>query len=421
MNDSKQKIIKSFKRYNTINSKEINAVTKVLKTGVLSAFLGAPGDAFLGGKEVQAFEKKAKDYFNVKHAITVNSWTSGLVAAVGALSAEPGDEIITTPWTMAATATAILHWNMIPVFADIDPYTYNIDPSSVVKLISKKTKAILSVDIFGQSADMDSLNRIAKKYKIKIISDSAQAPGVYYKKKYASTIADIGGFSLNYHKHIHCGEGGILVTNNDTLANKLRLIRNHAEVVIDRKTKKNELINMLGHNFRMGEIEAAIASIQLKKLKANVKSRQRAADQLNKSLSSLPGLIIPYVAKKCTHAYYMYAIQIDRKIIKTPRKKIFQALVNEGVPALQEGYQNIHLLPVFQHKIAYGSKNFPWVEGKKTNNVSYKKGICPIAENLHDNTMLGISLCMYEFNKSEINLVIEAFKKVWYNKIIFKT
>jgi dTDP-4-amino-4,6-dideoxygalactose transaminase len=169
-------ITKKFKKFNTYDHKELNAATKVIKSGNLSQYIGAAGEFFYGGKFVRTFERKIEKYFGVKRAILVNSWTSGLIAAVGALDVEPGDEIITAPWTMAASATAILHWNCIPVFADVEPDTFCINPVSVERLITKKTKAILSIDIAGQSADMDNLKNIAKKYKLKIISDSAQAP-----------------------------------------------------------------------------------------------------------------------------------------------------------------------------------------------------------------------------------------------------
>ena len=148
---------------------------------------------------------------------------------------------------------AILHWNAIPVFADIDPITYCIDPISIEKNISHKTKAIMAVDIGGQSADMNSINSIAKKYNLKVICDTAQAPGAMFEDSYAGTLADIGGYSLNYHKHIHTGEGGVLVTNDDNLA-KTQLIRNHAEAVVGDMGFK-DLTNMIGHNFRLGEIE----------------------------------------------------------------------------------------------------------------------------------------------------------------------
>ena len=242
-----------FKVYNSIGQEEANAAIGVIQSGVLSKFIGAWCPDFYGGNKVRELEAEWASYFGVKHAITVNSWTSGLVAAVGAIGIEPGDEVIVPTWTMSATATAILAWNGIPVFADIDEKTFNIDPISVEKNITENTKAIIAVDIFGQSADMNALSSIAKKHHLRLISDSAQSPGALYKGRYAGTLADIGGYSLNYHKHIHTGEGGVLVTNNDLLAEKLRMIRNHAEVVIDGRGDMS-LVNMIGYNFRLGEI-----------------------------------------------------------------------------------------------------------------------------------------------------------------------
>ena len=267
----------AFKRYNPIGAEEVEAAKQVIESGVLSQFLGAWHEDFYGGPKVREFERQCAEYFGVKHAVTVNSWTSGLVAAVGAIGIEPGDEVIVTPWTMSATATAILHWNAIPVFADIDPETFNLDPKSVEANITPYTKAIMVADIFGQSADMDALMAIAAKHGLKVISDTAQAPGALYKGKYAGTLADVGGYSLNYHKHIHTGEGGILVTDNDEIAERLQLIRNHAEVVVGDKGVTN-LSNMIGHNFRLGEIECAIGIEQLKKLNRFVQSRQRIGE-----------------------------------------------------------------------------------------------------------------------------------------------
>ena len=160
------------------------------------------------------------------------------MTAIGALDIEPGDEIIVPTWTMCASATAILHWNAIPVFADIDPENFCISPSSIESNISPFTKAIMAVDIFGQSADIDQIMSIAKKHNLKVISDTAQSPGAIYKNKLAGTLSHIGGYSLNYHKHIHTGEGGVLVTNDDNLANRMRLIRNHGEAAIQFKSKK---------------------------------------------------------------------------------------------------------------------------------------------------------------------------------------
>jgi dTDP-4-amino-4,6-dideoxygalactose transaminase len=398
--------------FKSIGEEEVTVVSEVIRGGVLSAYIGAPGPGFMGGPRVRKFEKEAAEYFDVKYAIAVNSWTSGLIAAVGAIGIEPGDEVITTPWTMAATATAILHWNGIPVFADIDPETFNICPKSVAKLITPRTKAIMAVDIFGQSCDMRALRVLADQYKLKLLCDTAQAPGARVGDKFTGTFADIGGFSLNYHKHIHSGEGGILVTNDDRLAKRLCLIRNHAEAVIQ-SDNPEELCNMLGYNFRMGEIEAAIASVQLTKLARRVESRQRIASELNAGLSLLRGLKTPKVSEGATHVYYVYGLVLDIETIGASREHILEALRAEGVPALIAGYQNLHLLPLFRKKIAYGTKGFPWTSPYCENELHYGPNLCPVAEKLHSETFLGLNICMNELPAEDVALIVEAFHKVW--------
>jgi dTDP-4-amino-4,6-dideoxygalactose transaminase len=363
---------------------------------------------------VRALEAQAAEYFGVRHAVAVNSWTSGLIASVGAIGVEPGDEIITTPWTMAATATAILHWNAIPVFADIDRSTFNIDPASVDRLVSPRTKAILAVDIFGQSADMRALREVAARHGLKLLVDTAQSPGARIDGRHAGTLADIGGYSLNYHKHIHCGEGGIIVTDDDRLAQRTRLIRNHAECVVQ-GNEPAELANMLGYNFRMGEIEAAIASVQLSKLAGRVASRQRAAERLDAGLRRLQGLQVPQVSPGCTHVYYVYGLTLDPQALGVSRERLAQALRAEGVPGVMAGYQNIHLLPLFQRRIAYGTGGFPWTSPYASREVQYGPGTCPVAEELHSASFLGLNLCMCEFADADVDLVVQAFAKVWAN------
>ena len=398
--------------FDSIGEDEVAVVSDVIRGGVLSAYIGAPGPGFMGGTKVRAFEQQVAEYFDVKHAVAVNSWTSGLIAAIGAIGLEPGDEVITTPWTMAATATAILHWNGIPVFADIDPDTFNICPKSLAKLISPRTRAIMAVDIFGQSADIPALRALAEQHSLKLLCDTAQAPGARVGNAFTGTFADIGGFSLNYHKHIHCGEGGVLVTNDDRLAERLCLIRNHAEAVI-RSDEPAELCNMLGYNFRMGEIEAAIASVQLTKLAPRVESRQRIATELNAGLSVLPGIKVPTVSAGATHVYYVYGLTLDIDILGVSRERLVEALSAEGVPSLMAGYQNLHMLPMFRNKIAYGTKGFPWTSPYCTSDVQYGPGACPIAEKLHNETFLGINICMNELPPKDVALIVGAFHKVW--------
>jgi len=404
----------NFNRYNTIGEKEKKAALEVIESGILSQFTGTWGENFYGGPKVKLFEKICKEKFSVKHAISVNSWTSGLICAVGALDINPGDEIILSPWTMSACASAILHWGAVPVFADIEAKTFNIDPASIEKNISVKTKAILAIDIFGHSCDIDSLNKIAKKYNLKIITDSAQAPGSKNKGRVTGTIGDIGGFSLNYHKHIHTGEGGVIVTNNDYYADRMRLIRNHAESVVEGFGVEN-LSNLIGYNFRLGEIESAIGIEQIKKLDKLVSVKRNNVNQLNIELSNLKGLKLPIERKGNTHSYYVYPMILDLQILKTSRAKIINALKGEGVQGLTNGYINLHLLPVFQNKIAYGSKGFPWTFKDSRKNISYSKGICPVAEKFHDETFLGFEICDFDLTSRDIKKIGKSFKKVWNN------
>jgi perosamine synthetase len=409
-----------FIKYNSMGEEEVIAACDVVRSGTLSSFLGAWHDDFYGGPKVRQFERDCEAYFNVKHAITFNSWTSGLIAAIGAIGISPGDEVIVPTWTMCASATAIIHWNGIPIFADIEPETFNIDPESVRKNISNKTKAILAVDIFGHSADIETLAEIAAEHGLMLISDSAQAPAAKVHGKHAGTLADLGGFSLNYHKHINTGEGGILVTNDDRLAERSRLIRNHAEAVVGPKGEK-DLANMIGYNFRLGEIEAAIGIEQLRKLDNLVSKRQAQAAFLSDNLKNLKGLKTPKIRDGYTHAFYIYGLTLDINALGVSRQKIADALAAEGLSLITE-YQNIHLLPMFQQKIAYGNDGFPWTLRESRKNINYQKGICPVAEELNDHKFLGLVLCLYDFQSTDLEAIVNAFQKVWANlEVLRKT
>ena len=406
-------ITEPFPPYRSIGKEEIEAANRVLNSGVLSGFIGAPGPAFYGGPEIQALEHEASELFGVRHVVAVNSWTSGLVAAVGAIGIEPGDEVIVTPWTMVATATSILHWNAIPVFVDIDQQTYNLDPRKVDAAITERTKAIVCADIFGQSADIPALREIADRYSLKLITDTAQSPGALLNGRMVGTSAHIGGFSLNYHKHIHCGEGGLLVTDDDNLAERLKLIRNHGEAVIQ-SHEPSQLCNILGHNFRLGEIEAAIARAQLNKLPAQIASRQKAANRLREGLKDLTGLQLPIVAEGATHVYYVFGMTLNPEQLGRSTSWVVEALKAEGITGLAKGYQCVHLNPLFINRIAYGTKGFPW-KGltRRDSEVKYYNGLCPIAEDLHKRTFFCLGLCTHEYTDSEIDQTIAAFQKVW--------
>ncbi len=413
-------IQKNLEKYNSIGKEESIAVQKVIDSGELSKFLGCWDDDFYGGKYVREFEKLCAHFFNVKHVVTVNSWTSGLICAIGAIGIEPGDEIIVTPWTMCATASAILHWNAIPVFSDIEKDTFNLDPKILEQKITKRTKAILAADIFGHSCAIKELLKIAEVHNLKLITDSAQSPGVFNNGIMTGTESHVGGYSLNYHKHIHTGEGGILVTNDDNICERMQLIRNHGEAVVGPKGVKN-INNIIGHNFRLGEIECAIGIQQLKKLKLLVKRRQEIATYLNEGLKHLDGLILPKVIEGNTHAYYVYGLKLDLKKISVKREIILSALEAEGLKGLSNGYANIHLLPIFQKKIAYGNNGFPWTSDISSNYVSYSKGICPVAERMHDKEFIGFEMCLHKLNDEDVELVLNCFRKVWDNLHFLRT
>jgi dTDP-4-amino-4,6-dideoxygalactose transaminase len=398
--------------YSSYGPEEKLAAQRVLDSGVLSQFLGAWSPDFFGGKEVQAFEREWEQAFHVKHAISVNSATSGLICALGALDLEPGDEVIVSPWTMSADAAAILVWNAIPVFADIEPETFGLSPESVRQRISPRTKAILVSDIFGQAAQLDELLEIAREHGLTLIEDAAQAPWARYGDRFVGTVADIGIFSLNYHKHIHTGEGGVCVTNNPELAERMQLIRNHAESVVSKKGV-SRIQNMLGFNFRLGEIEAAMGREQLKKLPSLAASKTRAGSKLYSGLSALPSLQVPETQPGATHVYYVFGLRPDLDTLGVSRSTLAKALRAEGVPAVSEGYVAIHLLPMFQQRQAYGTQHFPWKGLSHESLVTYEKGICPLAERYHQEVFMGLAPCSHRYDDHDVAQVVQAFEKVW--------
>lgn len=402
--------MRSFKRYNPIGEEEISAVTNVLESGCLSQFIGAWGDDFHGGKEVQAFENELAEYFSVNHAITFNSLTSGLMAAMGAIGIEPGDEVIVSPWTMSATATAILVWGGIPVFADIESDYYGLDPIKVSELITDKTKAIVITDIFGHGAKLDSLKKLAKDKGLKLVEDVAQAPGIYFKSQLCGTWGDIGGFSLNYHKHIHTGEGGFCVTDDDELAIRMKMIRNHAEASIV-NSPVNNLMNMVGFNFRLGEMEAAIGRAQLKKLPQLLDENINKANRLNRVLGECNDFKLAQVEDDSGHAYYVLPIQITSHAER--RQAWLNDLNKKGIPGLFSGYVNVHRLPMYEQKIAFG-KHYPWNMSERE--FQYGKGVCPVAEDLKDHSFVGLLVSMYDMSPDDCswigNTMIESWKSL---------
>lgn len=409
---------KDFPSRKTMGAAEKRAVLRVMDSDILSGFLGAGGAFFNGGVEVKRFEGAWNKKFGFKHAISVNSWTTGLMACVGAVGVEPGDEVICPPYTMSASATAAMFYGGIPVFADIDPDNYCIDPKSVKKLITKRTKAIMVVHLYGRPADMDAILAIARPKGIKVIEDAAQAPGVKYKGRYVGAIGDIGGFSFNYHKHIHTGEGGLIVTNDSNLALKCQMIRNHGENAIDTYGVE-DLSNCIGSNYRLTELQAAIASEQLTKLDSLLSHRQSLAAYLSDRLKGYDGLCTPKVEKNSTHSYYMFPIKYSEEKMGLPRSLFLRAVSAElpkpkewETTPLAEGYvKPLYLSPVYQRQIALGSKGFPFNTNPGVK-YDYSEGICPVTERLYKREMLLTPLVREPLTKRDIKDLADAIEKV---------
>jgi perosamine synthetase len=416
INGGKKIRYKKFPRYNLIDEKEIEIITNVLKRGVLSKFLGCWDKDFYGGDEIQSFEKEWSEHFKIKHTVSVNSASSGLHIALGACGIGFNDEVIVTPYSMSVSATAPLLWNATPVFADINKNSLCLDVKSIEKKITKNTKAIIVVHLFGYPAEMDEIMNIAKKYNLFVIEDAAQAPDAIYKGKKVGTIGDIGVFSLNYHKHIHTGEGGMCVTNSDELATRMQLIRNHAESVIE-DMNYDRLDNMLGFNFRLTEIQAAIGRIQLKKLKDEVDIRNKYAKKYNEALKTIDFIEIIQNSSNRLHSFYVQGFLFNEKKAGISRKKYLDAVraelevvegrENEGVP-IYEGYSKpLYLLPLFQKRQVYKDVGFAF-----KNNISYSKGICPVVEKLYEKELFFHDFTRSPLNEKDIEDVINAYIKV---------
>ena len=410
-----------FPAYVVTGEEEKQAAMRVLESGVLSRFLGSWHPDFYGGSEVQAFEREWAAISDVDHAVSVNSCTSGLYAAVGAVGAGPGDEVIVSPYTMIASATAAVVFNAVPVFADIDPVTYTLSAETIAPHISPRTKAIIVVHIFGQAADMDPIMELAREHGIAVIEDCAQVPFGTYKGRPVGGLGDIGVFSLNYHKHIHTGEGGMCTTNDEALAERIRLIRNHAEAVVGRKGVDN-LVNMIGFNFRLGEIEAAIGRCQLARGPELIAQRKENVRYLERRLEGLPGLRPAPVGPAGDHVYYVHPLDYDEHATGVSRDLFVKAVKAElAVTRLREddgvligqGYvRPLYLEPLFQTLTGYGTVQCPFRCPHYDGAVDYAAGLCPQAERAHNERLITHELMRPPMTHADLDDVADAFHKV---------
>ena len=391
----------------TIGDDELAAVERVFQRGTLSGFYGSWGAEFLGGDEVRAFEAAWARQFDVPHAVSVNSATSGLYAAVGALGVSPGDEVIVPPYTMSASVMAPLVYGAIPVFVDIEPETFCLDLDRVKAAITPKTKAIIAVNLFGHPARLVELAALANENGLALIEDNAQGPLSTENGQYCGTIGHIGVFSLNYHKHIHTGEGGMCVTRDPQLALRLQAIRNHAENIVEPAAVADP-VNMVGYNYRMTEMSAAVGLSQLAKIDAEVARRQRVAERLSDGVQGLEGLTPPTVRPECRHVYYVWGLKLDERKLGASRAEFSAALTAEGFPHFLGYVRPLYLLPAFQKRIAIGRDGWPFTLTNRT----YYQGMCPVAERMYERELLCYETCAYRVDEALADQLVLAIRKV---------
>jgi perosamine synthetase len=367
-----------------IEEDDIQAVVNVLK-----------GDYLTTGPAVGEFEKAVASYVGAKYAVAFSNGTAALHGASFAAGITEGDEVITTPITFAASANCVLYQGGTPVFADIDPKTYNIDPQKVEKLITDKTKAIIPVHFTGQPVALDEIHRIAKEHHLVVIEDAAHALGATYKGKKIGALSDMTMFSFHPVKHITTGEGGIITTNNEEYYQKLIQFRSHGITRDPQKLIENHgpwyyEMQFLGYNYRMTDIQSALGTSQMKKLDKFVDLRKKYVSMYNEAFKDMEEIQIPYQDPDGSSSWHLYIIRLNLETLSVGRKEIFEALLKENIGV------NVHYIPV--HLLPYYKE------------LGYERGICPNAEKLYEEI---ISLPLFSaMSEEDVNDVITAVNKV---------
>lgn len=314
-----------------VGKEEISAVVSILKEGSLTSSSNE------GGKNVRDFEKLASSFVKSKYAVAVNSGTAALQAALYALDIKKGDEVLVPSFTFVATANAIFSTGAKPVFVDILKDNYTMDPDDAQKKISRKTKAVMPVHLYGNVASIDRILEISKKFNLRVIEDSAQSLGSTLKGKHTGTFSDLGCFSMYPAKVMTAGEGGFIITNNKKLHDKLLMIRNHGML-------QGNDTRILGLNLRLPEISAAIAKIQMKKLPKFLRTRKKNARLLSQLISDL-NIKIPHKRSNENVNWYLYTISTSK------RNKILSKLNSKGIGAASYYPIPIHKTPFYKQKI----------------------------------------------------------------------
>jgi len=337
------------------------AVMSVLERGPLWALSTYEG---LVAPEMLALEREFAEFIGVKHALACNGGTAALHMALAAAGVGPGDEVITSAFSFLATPVSVLHQSAIPIFADIDPRTFNIDPLEIERRITSRTKAIVPVHVHGVPADMDRINTIAKKHDLIVIEDACQAPGARYKGRRAGSLADMAAFSLNGTKNFPVGEGGLFVTSNETYRARANMVRMVGET-LPASDRTMEFQHLVAWNYRTQEMPSAFARSQLGRLDASNAQARANGEALSHRLAGVKGVEPPYVPGDCEAIYHKYRIRLRPEELDVPlrgvafRDLVEEALVAEGVDAVTWLKAPLPAHPIFQVRDGYG-KGYPW-------------------------------------------------------------
>lgn len=367
-----------------IDDADVDAVATALR-GILTC-----------GPKIDELENKLCEITGAKYAVAVSNGTAALHIAAMAAGVGPGDEVIVSPITFAASANCVLYCGATPVFADINPLTYNIDPACIEKKITEKTKAIVAVDFTGQAVELDAIREICKKHNLILIEDAAHSIGTGYNGQPVGSIADMTTFSFHPVKTVTAGEGGAVMTNDEVLYRKLKLFRSHG-ITRDRAEMVhptdagwyNEQVT-LGYNYRMTDIQAALLISQLDKLGAFSTRRKEIVKMYNEAFAKMPEIKVQQEIPQSDTTRHLYILRLDLEKLSCDRREFFDALHAENI------YSQVHYLPVYWHS--------------HYEKLGYEKGLCPNAESYY---MESMSLPLYyAMTDADVQDVIHAVKKL---------
>ncbi|MFQ6097373.1 MAG: DegT/DnrJ/EryC1/StrS family aminotransferase [Armatimonadota bacterium] len=361
------------------------------------------------GKKVYEFERAFADLYGVEHVVTSTSGTAAIHVALGAVNPEPGDEVITTPISDMGTVAPIILCNCIPVFADLQPGTFNLDPDDVERKVTDRTRAIIVVHCWGQPADMDRIMAIAERHDLYVIEDCAQAHYTRYRGRLVGTIGHLGAMSLQDSKHLQCGDGGVTITNDDDLGKRAALFMDKGcDWSEDRKYRLRYAF--IGPCYRMTELQGAVLVAQLRRLPWIVERRQRLGDRLAEMLQGVPNVHPPERIEGAEHSYWQFPLRVDEEAMAVEPGTFGEALSAEGVPNGKWIGKPLYMFEAIKDKIAFGTSQYPWAFTERGRAMEYHEGMCPNAE-MAQRQLYSVPL-NERMNEHDVSDIATAVRKV---------